>query len=144
MRSRGRGIDRLLSGRRGLPRQFAAERHQLLGQVAQLVELLPEDVRLLVVHRAERLEEHHHRLLELVEHLLLHEAESVDHREQERVEEFDLLCGLLGVGWNPLGGEGPGRRHDGFGGAIREAGRGADPGPWSPTQPAPGARPSVG
>ena len=54
------------------------------------IELLADHVHLLAVHRAEHLDQHAHRLLELVEHLLLHQAELVDQRHERRVGALGL------------------------------------------------------
>ena len=68
-RWRGRKFLRRILG------QIRLETLQLRGQLVQAVEFLADQLHLVSVQRPKHLHHHDHRLLELVEHLLLHLAE---------------------------------------------------------------------
>ena len=63
---------------------------EFLGQITQLIELLPDQVHLIAVQGAEHLDQHGDRLLKLIHHLLLHHTELVHQRDQHRVGQSPL------------------------------------------------------
>jgi hypothetical protein len=58
---------------------------EFFGQLMEPIELSADHLHLVTVHRPEHLDHHSHGLLKLVKHLLLHQAELIDQRHQERV-----------------------------------------------------------
>ena len=64
---------------------------KLLGQITELIELFPDSIHLIAVHRPEHLDQHGNRLLKLVQHLLLHHAELIHQGYQHRLGKFSSL-----------------------------------------------------
>ena len=86
------GNEGVSSGLRPRPRfQFELQRLEFLGEIADLVKLVPDRLHLFAVQVAEGLNQDGDRLLELVEHLLLHEAELVDDGDQQRLADISAF-----------------------------------------------------
>ena len=70
----------LILGTRG---QFELYRVEFTREVAELIELLANCDHLITVQSAKRLNDHRNRLLELIQHLLLHLTELIHQRYQQ-------------------------------------------------------------